>query len=628
MKDHLILISIGPVQSFIAQARKLRDLRSGSQLLTELTEAAIVSFRRVGGQVIVPGDPNSDSLPNRMLGQLSGLSTEEACDVARQLKDAVKQCWEKIIAQVKESDHYPTKGGAANWEKRFDEQTAQQLEIYWAVEPYNGPADYPRAYEKIEARLGAAKNVRTFEQIGAYFGGEESSRKDALTGERDALVFGLPPKGDKQDTRFPATTIQDLPRRLPDRSRGALVGPNEGLSAVSFIKRVRKLTDQEFFATADVALLSVRQKLAAHPAVAVEGAGSYAMFTDSHKTFGSYGDGQLAYQENLNKEYFRAQGLPVDELTSYQIAHEKLRKTLKVAGLKQTSYYAILAFDGDNMGEWLSGQKLPHDSKVSNLLDFHTAIGKALARFAKRAKQIVDEGEHGLTVYAGGDDYLGLITLDSLFWVLEQLRVEFTNMVSAPLQDRFGIKDEFTFSAGVVVAHYKRPLGDTVSLAHKAEKAAKTYGRNALCIRIVKRSGEQQEACFKWHLSGEVGKSLTILRGLVSLLQGQYGRTWLTESARTITQLFGTGEVDETGQQLLNAELSRLLRRTISFGADAGAEQGNKSQLAIEYLKKLTLMLTEGQSNGAEKLVHALQIIDFCKREMNTLSIPTEPATL
>jgi CRISPR-associated protein Cmr2 len=428
-----------------------------------------------------------------------------------------------------------------------------------------------------------------------------------------------------KDARFPATTTQDLPRRLPDR--GALVGPNEGLSAISFIKRVRELENQAFFATADVALLSVRQKLAAHPSAAVEGAGSYGMFTDSHKTFGSYGDGQLAYQENLNKEYFSAQGLPVDELTSYQIAHEKLRKTLKVAGLKQTSYYAVLAFDGDNMGAWLSGRKLSPERKKNDLGVFHTAVGEVLAEFAKKAKKIVDEGGHGLTVYAGGDDYLGLLTLDGLFIVLEQLGVEFANTVSAPLQKRFGIIDEFTFSAGVVVAHYKRPLGDTVSLAQKAEKAAKEYGRDALCIRIVKRSGEQQEACFKWHLSGSVSESLAILRGLVSLLQGQYGRTWLTESARTITQLFGRGEVNETEQQLLNAELSRLLRRTISFGADAGAEQGNKSQVATDYLRKLTLMLTKGQSNGAERLVHALQIIDFFKREMNTLSPQTEPAT-
>jgi CRISPR-associated protein Cmr2 len=627
MNQHLILISIGPVQSFIAQARKLRDLRSGSQLLTELTKAAITAFEALGGKVIVPGNPESDSLPNRMLGRLGARSIQEACDIAQELEGAVHQNWEQIIDQVKKSAHFPKNGGAADWEARFDEQTAQQLEVYWAVEPYDGSMDYPRAYKSIEARLGSAKNVRTFEQIGARFGGEESSRKDALTGERDALVFGhIPAKADVQDSRFPATTTQGLPRRLPDC--GALVGPNEGLSATSFIKRVRKLENQAFFATADVALLSVRNKLATHSAAAVEGAGSYEKFTGLHDIFNSYGDGQLAYQENLNDDYFRKQGLPISELSSYQIAHEKLRKSLKVAGLKQTSYYAVLAFDGDNMGEWLSGQKLPSDRKLTHLLKFHTTVGEVLAEFSKKAKRIVDESGHGLTVYAGGDDYLGLITLDSLFLVLEQLRVEFTNTVSAPLQKKFGIKDEFTFSAGVVVAHYKRPLGDTVSLAHKAEKAAKNYGRDALCIRIVKRSGEQQEACFKWQLSGTVSESLANLRGLVSLLQGQYGRTWLTESARIITQLFGTGEVDKTRQQLLNAELSRLLRRTISFGADAGAEQGNKSQVATEYLRKLTLMLTEGQSNGAERLVHTLQIIDFCKREMNTLSLQTEPATL
>ncbi len=39
-KQYLFLFTIGPVQSFIAQARKTRDLYAGSAILGEIIDAA------------------------------------------------------------------------------------------------------------------------------------------------------------------------------------------------------------------------------------------------------------------------------------------------------------------------------------------------------------------------------------------------------------------------------------------------------------------------------------------------------------------------------------------------------------------------------------------------------------
>ena len=44
MKSFLFQLSIGPVQSFIAQARKAHDLFAGSALLTKLREDAMKTF--------------------------------------------------------------------------------------------------------------------------------------------------------------------------------------------------------------------------------------------------------------------------------------------------------------------------------------------------------------------------------------------------------------------------------------------------------------------------------------------------------------------------------------------------------------------------------------------------------
>lgn len=46
MSDYIVIISIGPVQSMIASARKSRDLWSGSWLLSELAKACAISLKK------------------------------------------------------------------------------------------------------------------------------------------------------------------------------------------------------------------------------------------------------------------------------------------------------------------------------------------------------------------------------------------------------------------------------------------------------------------------------------------------------------------------------------------------------------------------------------------------------
>ena len=613
MSHHLILLSIGPVQSFIAQARKLRDLRSGSQLLSELTKTVITAFEEAGGTVIVPGNTKSDSLPNRMLGSITDRTDNEVTQLARQLESAINDHWSHIVDQtIQQLLRYDRPGG---WEARFREQTEQFLEVYWAVEPYGGESDYPRGYRAIEARLGAVKNARTFLQIGSAFGGDETSRKDALTGERDALVFGHHPH--KGASGYPAGTDPGLPIRLNDR--GPLIGPNEGLSAISAVKRFRDLADKAFHATADVALLGLDNKIPRGIDYMLK------EFYEENDYGNKQGDGQLLYVENLNTTYFKQQGISEKELPHFVAAHKRFKNTLNKYEMRQTPYYAVLAFDGDNMGAWLSGKKLPKQTQQSHLREFHSAIGERLAAFASAARQLVDDENRGITVYTGGDDYLGLLTLDGLFEVLQSLRRRFDELVSQPLRGTYGITKNFTFSAGVVVAHYKRPLGDTVQLALKAEKAAKDAGRDALCLRVVKRSGEQQQATFPWKLDADgTSASLATLQQLTSLLQGNYGRTWLTESARTVRQLFGNGAIKQENRALLEAELARLLRRTLSSGttetipAEKAATVGQLQQL---------IELSSTGDKGAENLVFSLQLIDFFKRHMNTLRAPATAAS-
>ena len=77
----LLQISVGPVQEFIAAARRTRDLWFGSSMLSEISKAAAKAVKDAGAELIfpapnVPGkdlEPDSDlNVANVILARASG----------------------------------------------------------------------------------------------------------------------------------------------------------------------------------------------------------------------------------------------------------------------------------------------------------------------------------------------------------------------------------------------------------------------------------------------------------------------------------------------------------------------------------------------------------------------------
>ena len=169
----------------------------------------------------------------------------------------------------------------------------------------------------------------------------------------------------------------------------------------------------------------------------------------------------------------------------------------KKEGLKLSKYYAIISFDGDGMGKWLSGEKI--DESKCTLLDFHKTLSKLLGEFSQKAKEIVVE-PWGKIVYAGGEDFLGFINIEYLFDVMLSLRILFDTVVNKPLK-KYAKKedDNLTFSAGISISHYKISLSNSIKWAKMMEKKAKKIdGKNSFAIALLKRSGDGKIAKFRW----------------------------------------------------------------------------------------------------------------------------------
>jgi CRISPR-associated protein Cmr2 len=182
----------------------------------------------------------------------------------------------------------------------------------------------------------------------------------------------------------------------------------------------------------------------------------------------------------------------------------------RVEGRGASPYYAVVVLDGDWMGKWLTGRhedtpKLREIAAGASAAiagkprplypALHAELSRRLGRLAQDLHKVV--GAYlGRVVYSGGDDLLALLPLQTVLPCLDALR----RKIRAP--EHLG--DRVTISAGVAIAHWRDPLGPTLQQAREAERDAKDAGRNALAVRLDKRSGAQVALVLPWEV--DLGK--------------------------------------------------------------------------------------------------------------------------
>ncbi len=182
-----------------------------------------------------------------------------------------------------------------------------------------------------------------------------------------------------------------------------------------------------------------------------------------------------------------------------------LQSTNELKITPPTPYYAMVQMDGDRMGILLSGVK-----EVAK----HRAISAALSKFSREhARQIVEEQYPGRLIYAGGDDVFALAPLVrdrvepegvksilSVFGLVDQLQKSYSETVGAAVAP--DLVHTVSASIGIAIAHHYTSLSYVRRLAKAAEDLAKKqYGRSALVVSVMRRSGEQTIVGCHWRYS-------------------------------------------------------------------------------------------------------------------------------
>ncbi len=161
--NYLFLVNIGPVQTFIASARRTRDLWFGSWLLSELAKAAALEIvnASAGNSLIFPA-PNDEKLlqPDSQLNvanKIVALIDRPPADVGNEVHMAIKSRLHKIRDEA-------FKGIGEFNQKAAYEQIDDLVEYLWVALPYEGN-NYEEKRKILGALLNARKNTRDFRQV-------------------------------------------------------------------------------------------------------------------------------------------------------------------------------------------------------------------------------------------------------------------------------------------------------------------------------------------------------------------------------------------------------------------------------------------------------------------------------
>lgn len=492
--------TLGPVQGFVAQARRTRDFWAGSFILSWLSAVAMRAVTAQGGTIVFPKPdenylkwlegkgkkerPRQGSVPNRFKAEVKDdfepLNIEQSVQIAwRKLADLV---WRKDLA--KHIDEKQTKI-VEIWNRQIE----YFWEISWALTDNEEKSDL----------LDRRKNWRN------HFAPEEPGFKCMMMDGWQELSGILTPKDNESLKKF----WTDNKLNSYDLTKG------EHLCAIAFVKRrfVHHFSQLAVKMPGGWTLKgwdlesnvpSASYMAAVHWLETVIKTEETSTLKDllkaAHYAGARYEEWhthiaciEAACSNRIEKQLTALDGsvfFPTtltNKTEEEQVWVKPMLDALKKLSIKQSPspFYAILLMDGDSLGSKMG--TLENQPKISN----------ALQTFTNAVPTIVHDN-NGFLVYAGGDDVLAILPLEDALQCANKIRQEYQKAFKAYSGSEI---ENSTISAAIEFIHINMPLTKVLKDAHNLlDNVAKNgCGRDAIAVRVWKPGGKAMEWASKWN---------------------------------------------------------------------------------------------------------------------------------
>lgn len=588
---YLFLFTIGPVKSFISESRKAQDLFASSALLSHLAKIAIIKasevFTNDSFELITPFikmealNKPFPSIPNRFL---FSIDTEEndIATKAQAIENYIIEDFSKIEG-INKSD----------LPKGAKEQLQNHLDIRWVALPYTDE-NYVEKYKEINKILAGLKN---YNLVSPH---KETGRKCIVDGKNNVKFYRLTDKETEDKVKKRKLFNDDVTiykKNKEEKLKIWHLQEGEGISAVTLKKRLHKNEAHTFPSTVAIAIMHLEEELKEND--------DYKTFRNKVKGEGvvkkhlKHSNDQLFYLDNI-ESIFKKEGLSDDKIKVCEKEHKAWSIPLKEKGIPLSTYYALIRFDGDNMGDWFSGKFKKGDIP---LMEYQQNLSSFLIDFANTMKEKIGS-PYGKVIYAGGEDFMAMINFHSLKESVDLIRTNFKVLVSDKMQkfitkqiDENGDeKDrEFTLSMGISIAHYKEPLQMVLDKTATMEKLAKNSGRKRFAIRVSKHSGSQVETCLPWE-----NDNFDKIYDIISLIENN------NISAAFLLKIYNYCEeldFDKRAKKIIKSKKQLYIDRAI--------EKGDKKTI---FTSINTILNTFIKETTLKDFANLLLVIDFMQR--------------
>ncbi|MCG9059806.1 type III-B CRISPR-associated protein Cas10/Cmr2 [Laribacter hongkongensis] len=554
MAEQYFHFTLGPVQGFVAQARRTRDFWAGSFLLSWLSGVAMCEVIRQGGEITfpIPADgyldwitgskmqgepPRQGGIPNRFKAFSAKVPENfDGALVAATIRDA----WCALAGHVWNKDELD---GVATGHTRaiWDRQHRQFWEISWAItsdkeasalldQRKNWRAHFPPAEDGVKCmvmdgyqELSGAE--RPGQEVSAFWqkvrgNGVRAIQTDLVENEHLCALAYVKRRFVRHFESFRTTLDSGLSLRgwklapgIPSVSYMAAVHWLEQLVTTATAAELQDIVDAAYDAGAgrdewDTHIHCLRE--ACHAEMAADDRRQLLAF-----------DGNLFFEHVQDNA--RQYGYKPDRISILQRLLRNVRQVHAEFDEPLSPFYAVLLMDGDSLGVHMSDP------------DKQKPISKALNTFTARVPQVV-ERHNGFLIYAGGDDVLALLPLEDAIGCAAAVRTTYLDCFKAHPTINTSI------SAAIEYAHVKIPLGKVLSDAHHLldEVAKDGAGRDALAVRVWKPGGLALEWAQPWCVALDAD-GCCIINGLAREFragQARYGSAFSSKFFYKIRERF------------------------------------------------------------------------------------------
>jgi CRISPR-associated protein Cmr2 len=644
----LLKCGVGSVQEFIAQARKTRDLAAGSEIVAEVARSAVQHARNIDNvKILLPQDRtgNFKACPHQIVLRIENTDAERVRVIGQAIVEEMSKCWNKLLTRHSfKNKEIPIQnrtdlGVFANEKDAISNQVKASFDASWVAVPGEN------AFSELGLLYDDRRQLRTFEQLAPLQ--SEKNWACAQCGARAAVLDPnqLKIKFDKDGQRTLFSSRDQLcavclGKRLRSAEQGSRPRPPSTRELAAsrvlrmkkfepFYKKKFKIDEKDFLDLLDLEHRELEEITGGAP-------------TDNHGQKIQVAArallkarGERPGEQTENDFHFPSWS-PMSDLQNRSV--ESLSTENDFHFPSWSPYYAIIVFDGDEMGKWFSGEYFVANGNAGahSLDDKRRELGEALHEFARTLREMLadeDAYKGAYLVYAGGDDGFVLSPLDAVLPLMYAIHEKWRNTAGLIHGRKDCKKVSPTFSLHASLVHEKEPLQPVVASLHTLLKETKDcVGRDAFSIRAEIHSGTSSQMLCKWEELESVAKTV---EAFSTWKRDDVAPAWKPPNKPTLDErkkeAFATrllySLVDTTGgyfsngavarREALGWELDRLIARSKDGTRSAETDERD---LRWDKMREWLLSRCDGISgprSGRESFESALKVVGFLARQLN-----------